>query len=303
MLCPIILHAKRTPLAPAVITDQRTFSYLELAEAIEEKSSKLLREGIKQGDHIALIAHRSLETIILFWALQRIGVVTCLLREDLPEKALQKQLIKAQAKLLKEQSIAFSSCFDRHLNMTQPATLLFTSGSSSESKIALHSLNNHFSSAKGLLMHLPLTARDIWQLKLPLYHVAGLSIVFRCFLTGAAISLTEKAPYTHISLIPTQLMQTDGIEKAKVILLGGGPINGEMPQKLPIYFSYGLTEMSSTVTLNGALLPYRSLKIKEGEIYLKGETLFLGYYGQSPPVDEEGFFATGDLGAFSEEEV
>ena len=149
----------------------------------------------------------------------------------------------------------------------------------------MHSLGNHFASAKGLLTSLPFTPEDIWQLKLPLYHVAGLSIVFRCFLKGAAISLTEKAPYTHISLIPMQLMQTDGIEKAKVILLGGGPINREIPEKLPVYFRYGFIEMSSTSTLHGQLLPYCPIKIKDGEIYVNGQPLFHGYHGLTQPLD------------------
>ena len=51
----------------------------------------------------------------------------------------------------------------------------------------LDSCGNHYYNAPGSNASLPLTAEDRWLLDLPLHHVAGLGIVFRCLLAGAAL--------------------------------------------------------------------------------------------------------------------
>ena len=76
--------------------------------------------------------------------------------------------------------------------------------------------------------------------------------------------------------------------------------------------SYGLTEMASQVTTTppgaskeqlrtaGRALPYREIRVStEGEILVRGKTLFAGYLrngGLDRPLDEDGWFHTGDLG-------
>src|SRR5690606_25241344 len=48
---------------------------------------------------------------------------------------------------------------------------------------------------------------------------------------------------------------------------------------------------------SGRVLPYRNLSVApDGEILVKGETLFKGYVGVGLPVDGNGWFHTGDLG-------
>jgi O-succinylbenzoic acid--CoA ligase len=108
----------------------------------------------------------------------------------------------------------------------------------------------------------------------------------------------------------------------KAVLLGGGPIPSYLVEEalahgLPIHTSYGLTEMASQVTttppgaaseeLNtaGCVLPHREVSVSgEGEILVRGETLFAGYVeGEriDRPVDAAGWFHTGDLGGMDED--
>jgi O-succinylbenzoic acid--CoA ligase len=167
---------------------------------------------------------------------------------------------------------------------------------------------------------------------LPLYHVGGLSILFRCLLAGAAVALPEPgAPLgeaiaaggaTHVSLVSTQLLRLLGEEGfnpggLKAILLGGGPIPPSLVDEavgrgLPIHTSYGLTEMASQVTAtlpgasreelrtSGRQLPHCEISISDrGEILVRGRTLFAGYVEDEAvevPLGADGWFHTGDLG-------
>jgi O-succinylbenzoic acid--CoA ligase len=94
-------------------------------------------------------------------------------------------------------------------------------------------------------------------------------------------------------------------------------IRAALERGLPVHTSYGLTEMASQVTAtragasledlltSGSVLPYREVSISgEGEVLVRGATLFAGYVEGDrvrSPVDEDGWFHTGDLGAFDGE--
>ncbi len=216
----------------------------------------------------------------------------------------------------------------------QEATMIWTSGSS-HPKAAVHTWGNHYYSAVGARHAVPLQPGDRWVLSLPLNHVSGISIVVRCFLAGAAIVIPgdedlaatiQKHKPTHISLVATQLyrvinnfVETQNFSSLRAILLGGSAIPSSLIEKalnlgLPIYVSYGLTEMSSQVATGRVetldkpcvhVLPYRQLKIdSDGQILVKGETLFKGYWQQnkiSIPLTQEDWFKTGDLGKLDDD--
>jgi O-succinylbenzoic acid--CoA ligase len=83
---------------------------------------------------------------------------------------------------------------------------------------------------------------------------------------------------------------------------------------IAIQKSYGLTEMASQVATtrrladrdelatSGEILPFREVRISDqGEISVRGATLFAGYVGRDSlerPFEDDGWFATGDLGRF-----
>lgn len=174
--------------------------------------------------------------------------------------------------------------------------LLYTSGSTSSPKIAVLSLSNLLANASGALSAIDLKAGDQWRLTLPLYHVGGIGIVIRCILARATIVLDDSPNITHLSYVPTHLYRSTPIYKRlRCLLLGGAPIPS-IPDYLPIFTTYGLTEMASMVTLNGKTLPMREIRLADdGEILVRGPCLFQGYLGQVPP---QGWFPTGDLGRY-----
>ena len=217
--------------------------------------------------------------------------------------------------------------------LDRAATIVFTSGSAGAPKAVLHSYGNHYYNALGSNRNLPLAAGDRWLLDLPLYHVGGLGILFRCLLAGAAVvmpegdetldTVLERRRITHLSVVVTQLhrllQQPESVRypALRYVVLGGSPVPRKLLSRagrrgLPVFASYGCTEMASQVTTTGVdstpaqrltsgkLLPYRGLRIgDEGEILLAGETLFMGYVEGSRvsrPLTGDGWFATGDLG-------
>ncbi len=214
----------------------------------------------------------------------------------------------------------------------QEVTLIATSGSTSGPKLALHTLHNHLASALGSAENIPLKADDRWLLALPLFHVGGMAILFRCLAAQAWVALPEpdqsiseairRLQPTHLSLVATQLQRllTEPeliplLQATKAILLGGSAIPRVLIErclelKLPIHTSYGSTEMSSQITCTppgadletlltaGRLLPGRELQLdpETGEILVRGQTLFQGYFGQGLPLTQAGWFATRDCG-------
>ena len=174
--------------------------------------------------------------------------------------------------------------------------LLLTSGSTGTPKIAILSLSNLLVNASSAITAIDLRPNDQWKLSLPLYHVGGIGIILRCILARATIVLDDSPNITHLSCVPTHLYRATPVYKnLRCLLVGGAPIPS---YPFPINTTYGLTEMSSMVTLNGNLLPNRELRLaSDGEIFVRGPTLFQGYVGQPPQTN---WFATGDLGHFNQ---
>ena len=218
-----------------------------------------------------------------------------------------------------------------NIDPSQGVNAILTSGSTGLPKAAVHSLANHIASANGSKSLIDITAKDSWLLSLPLFHIGGLAIANRCALAGASVVFEDKSmslatqlsrdKISHLSLVSAQLqtlLDSDNCElsQVKAMLLGGGVISADLLQQLETlniaaYTSYGMTEMSSQITTgkaradnsSGTVLPKRELKVTDGQIWVKGECLFLGYLTQDSfqrPTDSEGWFYTKDLGHWDE---
>ena len=339
---------------PAIIWGTRTISHQRLEQYIASVMKHLKIRGIAAKDRVVIIDSNSIEYVVILLALWRMGVLACPLNPKLPfETSLAciaalspKLILTTQKQFLNSKKIGIPAVEPREaisfdarqstevykdkISMDTEATVIWTSGSSSQPKAAVHTWGNHFYSAAGSQEVIPLKEGDRWVLSLPLYHVSGISIVCRCFLAKAAIVIADednlihvirRTKPTHISLVATQLYRLlenkdnhAALASLKCILLGGSAIPLSLLEKalfleLPVYTSYGLTETSSQVATGkvealdkpcAKVLPYRQLKIdRDGQILVRGEVLFKGYLSQNKitlPLTKEGWFKTGDLG-------
>lgn len=334
--CPIAKSSLLYPNHIAIETATLFLSYQEI-----EKKIQSLQVYIKSltlsSRNIGLIAFPSINTILLYFAAIREELSVCMLNPKDPPNLLEEKIQELSLIILEAPdtlSAASSFPMNTSISAAHLSTYLYTSGSSSKPKIAALSFQNHYYSALGILETLQITPSSRLLLSLPLHHVSGLSILFRTFLSGATLVISSSSDLTtallisknisHLSLVSTQYIRLLKIfdktllTNLKAILLGGGPfpailLKEGILKNIPLYLSYGLTEMSSAVCCNpllktnninscGYLLPYRKLKInKNGEILVSGKAFFKGYYSieKKAVISKKGWFKTKDLGCFS----
>ena len=356
--CPFSYYERRDSRLVALAFSKEVWTYKKCNQIIENACHVLKYQGVKPGDRIAFIsASLPIEPLFLF-ALFRLKAIACPLSSRLPLERVPILLdlltstyffypdkIKSDLPPIKQISFPFSFLLKttkkgrptpHFLQKSNHATYLFTSGTTSTPKIVCHSLSNHYYSALGSNAHIRLSSRHRSALSLPLYHIAGIALLFRSFLAGGAVVLAHGKPHlaenllktraTHVSLVATQLyhLLENATDKEilklgnqlKSILVGGGPLSYAIYRKsqewgLPLFSSYGMTEMSSQISTELAERPafslghpllYREMMIDEKkEIHVRGKTLFQGYLNQKIrlPLSQEGYFPTGDLGTYS----
>lgn len=322
ILCPL-LEGSQTHPDKFFLEGSLHFTYLELHLYSEQLLTIL--NSYPKGSVFTISSQDPAFFTALLFATLRGEHILFPLSKYLPEKEISRLIKECGSVEHFDETVPFNrpslSSISYKINFELPLTYLLTSGSSSQPKIAVHSFKNHYYSALGSNQHLRYTFQSKWLLSLPLYHVSGLSLIFRTVLAKASLiykkeslEVAIKHPnLTHLSLVPTQLQRLitkRELKKFSCILLGGAPISSSLIQqcddlKLLLYPTYGLTEMSSQVcTYHPSLkkmitLPYREIKLsKEGELLVRGKTLFMGYLKENKieqPFNKEGYFATGDL--------
>ncbi|HKH38743.1 MAG TPA: o-succinylbenzoate--CoA ligase [Rubrobacter sp.] len=350
--------ALAAPKTAALVGASGITSYEELDRMVSAAALHL--GGLEPGSRVALHLPKDERYVALVLALIRAGHVACPISDRLPprgvtpllERAACSALISEDEKLLQAAGADLLRPWPETLleevpqgtshrsesidiPLERPATIIFTSGSTGVPKAALHTFGNHYHSALGSNANITLQPGDRWLHSLPLYHVGGLSILFRCLLEGATVALPQSGTSpgesitslgaTHVSLVSTQLSrllrESADLGRLQAVLMGGGPVPPSLVDEalvrgLPVHTSYGLTEMASQVTSTppgaslgelrtaGRALPNREVSISaRGEILVRGETLFAGYVeGEESdrPLDADGWFHTRDLGELDE---
>ena len=348
--------ALAAPKAAALVGARGITSYEELDRMVS--AAALRFGGLEPGSRVALYLPKDERYVALVLALIRAGHVACPVSDRLPPRGAAQLLGKAACSALisEDEQLLQKAVADLHelkpedmlevaRHRTEPtdiplqrsATIIFTSGSTGVPKAALHTFGNHYYNALGSNANIALRPGDRWLHSLPLYHVGGLSILFRCLLAKATVALPPEPgdplgeaiagpAATHVSLVSTQLsrlLREDAdLGGLEALLMGGGPVppslvDEALARGLPLHTSYGLTEMASQVTTTppdasieelrtaGRVLPNREVSISErGEIMVRGETLFAGYVKGEEldrPLNQEGWFHTGDLGELGED--
>jgi len=142
-----------------------------------------------------------------------------------------------------------------------------------------------------------------------------------CGYRGKNARFSTKVLRRLLFFVYRRLRRALNLHRARLIVSGGGPLPIEVAYffggiGLPIIEGYGLTETAPIINVNpmeknkpgtvGPPLEGVEEKISdEGEVLVKGPTVFKGYYknpvAAEPAFTAAGYFRTGDLGRFDED--
>lgn len=166
-----------------------------------------------------------------------------------------------------------------------------------------------------------------WGLVLPAFHVAGLSIYARAFLSNSEVvqmswdverfsDFLLQENVTHLSLVPTQIF--DIIEKklqcppgVKLVLIGGAQLQPHLKNEFkglgwPCYETYGMTETSSLIAYRDSanaftFLPGVQYRVENFNLKIKCNSLLTAYVQKKAgrieiwsDLDQEGYLKTSD---------
>ncbi|HOQ31787.1 MAG TPA: o-succinylbenzoate--CoA ligase [Candidatus Hydrogenedens sp.] len=326
-----------------------------------EKSDRYIKSlSVFEGKRIGLVSVPSPETLILICALMRLNPKIILFSPFEPSSLIYRYIQETQPlallcddnyaskytaspvpvvsyrKIEEVKQLRISGALDKLQIGEECIFIIMTSGSSAAPKKVVltgsNLLNNAYYSNRNLIFQ----PGDVWLLSLPLFHVSGLSVLFRSIESGGSIYIPSEnirwwemdlpPEVTHISVVSTimkRLLDKENYflrKRIQGILLGGGPIPEGIVRRcydmgLPLYTTYGLSEMSSQVTTtcpddtlshlltSGKPLVPDTVKIgKDGDIFVRGPCRFQGYLRENTveqPFDEEGWFVTQDIGKWT----
>ena len=247
--------ALATPQALAVHYGGRSFGFAEWLAYAEQKAGQIDTIGtpvIGSGD-----------------SLQLAGLAAAC--------SLRNRPFFASDRALKEVPLGDSIPLPAAENLpADTALIIATSGSEGLPRAVLLGNAQLDAAAAGANARLGLRAGDLWLNCLPLQHIGGLSILWRCARAGAGVLLHDgfaaeevaadlaTHPVTHISLVPAMLARLLDIgarlldigarppASLRVVLIGGAALSRQLYDKAsaagwPLVVSYGMSETAALI--------------------------------------------------------
>ncbi len=78
------------------------------------------------------------------------------------------------------------------MQLDKTATLMYTSGTTGKPKGVQQTFGNHYFSAVSSALNLGITEQDRWLIALPLFHISGLSALFKSVIYGMTVVLHQR---------------------------------------------------------------------------------------------------------------
>lgn len=311
-------------------------SYRQLLTKVHEWVAQLEKHEIAAGESVALIGDYSPHTVALLIALTLNCNIAIPLTRGLVGRRRTQYLELSEARwvvefddsdawTLSRCEVAYKAPLLRTLReKSEPGLVLFSSGSTGESKAILHSLDRILD--KFRQRHPPLRALVF----LLFDHIGGINTLLGLLTNGGtAVAIAERTPDAicqaiekwKVELLPTSptflnmLLMSESYQKfdissLKLITYGTEPMPQTTLQRVVEIFrhakikqKYGLSEMGilPSRTLDNGSLQIKvggegcETKVVNGTLWVKSPSAMLGYLNYPSPFDADGWMDTGDL--------
>lgn len=284
--CPVRTQARGDPRGLALVAGERRWSWSALDLEVSRACGRLRASGVARGDRVGVLAANHPGTVVLLFALRRLGAALVALNARLPTAELRPQRDRTSPRLVladaeRQARLEGTTSLDAWLegggetpetDGSDPGAdwaLLFTSGTTGQPKAAQLSVGAFDALARASAANLRPRPADRWLCSLPLFHVGGLGMAVRCAHDGAtlvlqprfdaeaAVRAVREEGITHLSLVARSLEQSldAGLRGGglRAVLVGGGPVPPALVERaaaaaVPLLLTYGLTEACSQVT-------------------------------------------------------
>ncbi len=268
--------AQTRPSAIAVVEGDRSLSYSELDDLVARTVTGLVQvDHVSPGSRVGVVVRRDATTVVLLWAIWRMGAVAVVFDAESPLLAGGHDTISTEWGLA-----AFAAPQD--VAMLEPTavaeapapaaehTWVPTSGSTGVPRPVILTHGNVAAAVAASQARLGNGPADRWLLALPLSHVGGLSILWRSAAVGGTVVLMDRfdpAFAAHAmrdgyvsmgSVVPTMLHRIlDAGEgpypHMRAVLVGGAAAPSRLIERglaagLPVLATYGMTETCAQVT-------------------------------------------------------
>lgn len=308
--------AKRFVNKEAIIFDQRRWTYLQLDQAVNRVANFLLQSGLNKGDRVAAYGKNSDAYLLLFLACARAGMIHvpinfALVKDELlyllnqsgaVALFMDEDLVTNVDTLLNDTRVTITGTLHAQtpseslpdilqtgqssadhqppkviVQDTDIAQILYTSGTTSHPKGAMHTHRGFMAEYSSCIQHLYLTSQDRSLAALPLYHSAQMHVFTMPALMIGAMSYILQAPQPNLVFEaisseklnsvfapPTVwigLLRDSGFDQHDLsslvnVYYGASimpePIVAELRQRLPgcrLFNCYGQSEMAPLATV------------------------------------------------------
>jgi fatty-acyl-CoA synthase len=242
-------------------------TYRELDERVSRLANALEARGVRHGDRVALLSYNTLEVVEAYLACARLGAITVpvnfrlvgdevayVLENSRPAAVVVHgplARVMARAREISgnkapclvvdgelEGAVAYEDalgaaspeCADHGVNLTDPAVIMYTSGTTGRPKGAVLTHYHLIIHTYTFMLHAGMPKEDkVFLSVMPMFHIGGLMSMLPMLLTGgtnlmlahgsfdaaAVVDMIEKERISSCVMVPTQLQaicEVPGIE-------------------------------------------------------------------------------------------
>ena len=336
----------------AIVDSTRKITFGDLDHLINGIANGLKSQGIGYLDRVGILASNSIEFVATYFGIVKIGASAVFLNTQLPQEKLEYIIAESNAKIIFTdtdtdlthfpiQIVHFENiksfvkdgdCVPYNNNNNDPATIVYTSGSTGNPKGIITSHKSHTWMIKTRIRDLHEGQKFI--IATPCYHIGGLLNLegaiaahtelvllpkfnakeYVAQIKNSMVEIVTGPPAMLMSIFNNaDLLTNSDFSSATQVRLASAPFTPSLVENIKKYIPnakitniYGLTECGGKIFdhVEGQVTPDLSVgypvkdvtaKLVDNVLYVRSPAIALGYTNTNAVPTEDGFFNTKDL--------